>query len=220
MSVRRGRDGREIVEELKPPSCQVPPASAACVPRRRRPVCVCLLARSRGARAGRRPARAGDSDARLHAPRAGAGSGPRDDEAPRRRVLRVGVGRAATPDDSVVWQLPHVNVFKHFGVDADKNSLRSLAASAPAMDAARAPPMPALTAQHAAAQHPRAGSGARAPSRPGCRLSCRHGPAGLGARVLPGKELTQNGMLVLRQGGLRAAGHGQDHRQTRVPHRW
>ena len=32
MSVRRGRDGREIVEELKPPSCQVP--SCARVPHR------------------------------------------------------------------------------------------------------------------------------------------------------------------------------------------
>ena len=32
MSVRRGKDGREIVEELKPPSCQVP--SCARVPRR------------------------------------------------------------------------------------------------------------------------------------------------------------------------------------------
>jgi hypothetical protein len=25
---------------------------------------------------------------------------------------------------SGAWQLPHVNVFKHFGVDTDKNSLR------------------------------------------------------------------------------------------------
>ena len=32
MSVRRGRDGREIVEELRPPSCQVP--SCARVPHR------------------------------------------------------------------------------------------------------------------------------------------------------------------------------------------
>jgi hypothetical protein len=182
---------------------------------------VCLLARSRGPApgGGRRGLGTATRACMRLAPAKDPGPGMTRRRAAARRAAR-GVGRAATPDDSVVWQLPHVNVFKHFGVDADKNSLRSLAASAPAMDAARAPPMPALTAQHAAAQHPRAGSGARAPSRPGCRLSCRHGPAGLGARVLPGKELTQNGMLVLRQGGLRAAGHGQDHRQTRVPHRW